>query len=152
MLEFKIIYGDEGYWKAKAVRQKVFMEEQGFSYDNDEKDKESYHIIAYDGDKAIAAARMFEKEAGVFTIGRVAVLKDYRRQYIGDTLMKVLEDRAVGLKGHLIYVGAQESALPFYEKEGYIKTGEKYEVEGVVHYSVTKDLTKPIIHCKGCNK
>ena len=48
MLEFKLIYGSDGYNAAKKIRETVFMEEQGFSYDKDEHDCEAWHIVGYE--------------------------------------------------------------------------------------------------------
>lgn len=150
MYEFKLIYGKEGYEKTKELREAVFMEEQGFSYDADDKDEISWHIAGYEKGLLMSSARMFQIGDGVFTIGRVAVKKEYRGQYVGDTLLRALEDKAVQLKGYLIEIGAQEQAVGFYEKEGYTKNGKEYDVEGVKHFEMIKDLTKPFRRCEGC--
>jgi len=151
MLEFKLVYGKDGYEITKELREKVFMKEQGFSYDADELDETSWHIAGFDKGNVIAAARMYKKAEGVFVIGRVAVDKEYRRQYIGDTLLRALEDKAVNQKGWLIEINSQETAVEFYEKEGYEKTGKTHDEEGVLHFGMTKDLTKPFKRCDGCH-
>jgi predicted GNAT family N-acyltransferase len=151
MFEFKLIYGMDGYEHARSVREKVFMDEQGFSFDADELDSISWHIIGYDKGKIIAAARMYQKDGGVFSIGRVAVDAEYRGQYIGDTLMRALEDKTVQLKGYAVEIGAQEGAVGFYEKEGYEKTGKTYAVEGIKHCEMIKDLSKVKKRCGCCH-
>lgn len=150
MLEFKLIYGIDGYEKARHVRETVFMSEQGFSFDKDDKDEISWHVIAYDKDRPIAAARLYPKADGVFAIGRVAVVKDCRGQYIGDTLMRILEDKAVNLMGHTVDIHANDIAAGFYEKQGYERTGECDSVDGVGHCMMRKDLTKPFKRCDAC--
>ncbi len=151
MLTFKLIYGKEGYKITEDLRKKVFMDEQGFSYDADDYDEISWHIAGFEEEKVIAAARMYQKTEGVFVIGRVAVCEKYRGQYIGDTLLRALEDKAVQQKGWFIVVNSQDKAVGFYEKEGYQKTGKVLEEEGKKHFEMTKDLTKPYkrCNCKG---
>ena len=152
MLEFKLVYGQDGYQLAKSTCEAVFMQEQGIGFDYDEIDDAAWHIIGYDAAKPIAAARLFQKGEGVFVIGRMAVLPEYRKQYIGDTLMRVLEDKAVQLKGYMIEVAAQERAIGFYEKEGYEKSGERFTEADLPHQRMIKDLAHPIHKCKGCTK
>lgn len=151
MLQFKLKQCADGYALTKPLREEVFMSEQGFSYDEDEHDAAAWHIAGYDGDVLIAAARLYEIAGGIFSIGRVAVKKDYRRQYIGDTLLRALEDKAVQLKGYMIEISAQIPAVPFYEKEGYEKSGGEYDEDGALHIKMIKDLTKPFKRCSCCN-
>lgn len=152
MLEFKLIYGLEGYEKAKGIRDEVFIVEQGFPYDYDEKDDISFHIVGYDKEKTIAAARLYKRDDGFFVIGRVVVKKDYRKQYIGDTLLRALEDKVVNQMGTFVVVMAIESAVGFYEKEGYQKTGKTEVEEGLLHFEMVKDLSKPFKRCDCCGK
>ncbi len=152
MLEFKLIYGNNGYEAAKEIRNAVFCDEQGFSYDKDEHDENAWHIVGYEKDRLIAAARLYKEKEGVFSIGRVCVDREYRKMYIGDTLLRALEDKAVGLTGYLIKISAQENAVGFYEKEGYKKIGDGYPEDGKIHFAMEKDLTKPFKRCECCGR
>lgn len=152
MIEFKLIYGLDGYSAAKDIREKVFCNEQGIAFDKDDKDSIAWHIVGSEKGKVIAAARMYNMADGIFCIGRVCVDKDYRGMYVGDTLMRALEDKAVQLKGRLVNVSSQEQAVGFYEKEGYEKYTEAYIEAGIKHYSMRKDLSKPHKRCECCSK
>ena len=68
---------------AKDIRIEVFMNEQGFENEFDEIDTISHHIVVFDEGKPIGTCRFF-KENNHYTIGRVAVLKEYRNQHIGN--------------------------------------------------------------------
>ena len=149
MLFFKQIQGEDGYNAAKGIREEVFIAEQGFSYDYDEHDKEAWHIIGYDGDVVIAAARVYPLDDKSYKIGRMAVKKEYRGQYVGDLVIKTLQDKIVTLGGIEAVVEAQLHAKGFYTFEGYVPVGEEYEIEGVAHIMMKLDLTKPVRHC-GC--
>ncbi len=150
MLEFKLIYGLDGYEAAKGIRQKVFCTEQQIPFDKDENDENAWHIVGYDKDRLIAAARLYQIGEGIFKIGRVCVDKDYRKMYIGDTLLRTLEDKAVNLKGWLIKISSQECSVGFYEKEGYKKVGDSYLEADMPYFMLEKDLTKPYKRCECC--
>ena len=66
MLEFKLIEGRPGYELAKGIREEVFMTEQGYPFDYDEKDETAWHIIGWDGETVIAAGRLYfcDRQAG----------------------------------------------------------------------------------------
>ncbi|MBQ7793613.1 MAG: GNAT family N-acetyltransferase [Clostridia bacterium] len=147
MLEFKQIYGLEGYKLARPLREEVFMGEQGISFDYDEYDDSSWHIVGYDGDVLIGAARMYKLTDQSWKIGRVAVKKEYRGGYIGDLMMKTLQDKIVTLGGIEAVVSSQAAVKGFYLKEGYIPEGEPYMEAGIEHILMKLDLTKPQKRC-----
>lgn len=147
MLEFKLIYGIDGYNAAKSLRDEVFIDEQGFKYDYDEYDSRSWHIVGYEKDTLIGTARMFEHGDRVYKIGRVAVKKDYRGGYIGDLMMKTLQDKIVGLGGIEAVVSSQVQVRGFYEYEGYEQVGDEYLEEDYPHILMKLDLTKPQRRC-----
>lgn len=147
MLFFKQLQGIDGFTAAKGIREEVFITEQGFSYDYDEYDKAAWHIIGYDGDTVIAAARVYPLDEKSYKIGRMAVKKEYRGQYVGDLIIKTLQDKIVTLGGIEAVVEAQLHAKGFYTYEGYTADGEAFEIEGVPHIRMKLDLTKPVRHC-----
>ncbi len=148
MLEFKLIRGMDGYLAAKTLRQSIFTEELGFGEDQDELDQTAWHIVGYDRGEVIGCARMYPVGEGIFQIGRVSVKKEYRKAYVGDTMMRALEDKAVSLCGYKTVVSAQKNAVGFYEKEGYVKVGEEYSELNFPHQRLEKDLTKPHRRCQ----
>lgn len=76
--------------EAKDIRIEVFVKEEGFKNEFDEIDTISHHIVAFDEGKPIGTCRFF-KENDHYTIGRVAVLKEYRNQHIGNLLIRTAE-------------------------------------------------------------
>ena len=82
---------------AKDIRIEVFMNEQGFENEFDEIDTISHHIVVFDEGKPIGTCRFF-KENNHYTIGRVAVLKEYRNQHIGNLLIRTAEKEIKKLK------------------------------------------------------
>lgn len=125
--------------EAKDIRIEVFMKEQGFENEFDDIDNISFHIVVFDEEKPIGTCRFF-KENDHYTIGRVAVLKEYRNQHIGNVLLESAEKEIKKLNGDLIVVHAQVRVSPFYENQGYIQFGQIDDDEGVPHMWMKKRI------------
>lgn len=125
--------------EAKDIRVEVFMKEQGFENEFDDIDDISFHIVVFDEEKPIGTCRFF-KENNHYTIGRVAVLKEYRNQHIGNVLLERAEKEIKKLNGDLIVVHAQVRVSPFYESQGYIQFGQIDDDEGVPHMWMKKKI------------
>ncbi|WP_455524494.1 GNAT family N-acetyltransferase [Holdemanella biformis] len=125
--------------EAKDIRIKVFIKEQGFKNEFDDIDQISSHIVVFDETKPVGTCRFF-KENNHYTIGRVAVLKEYRNQHIGNLLLKSAEKEIKKLNGDLIVVHAQVRVSPFYENQGYIQFGQIDDDEGVPHMWMKKKI------------
>ena len=79
----------------------------------------------------------------------MAVRKEDRLQYVGDTMIRAFEDRAVSEVGAVIYIDAPENSWEFFEHEDYIQCGEIYSNDGIKYRKMKRDLTK-IRKCRGC--
>lgn len=127
--------------ECKIIRQKVFIEEQHFENEFDDIDKTALHIIAYIDNKPVGTGRMFQSEnSGEYIIGRIAVLKDYRKYHIGSTIVKAFEEKAKELAAKQISLSAQCRVMGFYEKLGFTATGTTYYDEYCEHIKMTKKL------------
>ena len=125
--------------EAKDIRIKVFMKEQGFENEFDDIDQISSHIVVFDETKPVGTCRFF-KENNHYTIGRVAVLKEYRNKHIGHLLLESAEKVIKKLNGDLIVVHAQVRVSLFYENQGYIQFGQIDDDEGVPHKWMKKRI------------
>ncbi len=114
---------------AKSVREKVFLDEQGFSYDYDETDDIAVHMVMFDGALPVAACRIFAGEAdGVYVLGRLAVKKEYRSRGVGSALLCAAKARAAKLGARQLILHSQMQAKDFYLKNGFTAYGEiEYE-------------------------
>lgn len=130
------------YEDAKAIRFKVFVEEQEVPKELEIDDLEagSHHLVIYDEDKAVATARIYEIDEGFYKIQRVAVFKEQRGSGYGALAIQKAEEKIRELGGQKVLLGAQLQALPFYEKLGYAITSEEYLDAGILHRDVTKEL------------
>ena len=122
-----------------GIRTEVFIDEQGFKDEFDETDKICSHIVLYDNEIPVATCRYF-KENGVYHIGRVAVIKEYRNQHLGNEIMKIAEAEILKENGKQIEVSAQVRIKDFYNKLGYKEFGEVYFDEYCEHIAMKKEL------------
>lgn len=143
----KIKYFDKGedIKDAAIVRTEVFVNEQKFDADNefDDIDNIAYHVVVYDdNDMPVATGRLFENEdiQDCYTVGRVAVLKQGRSSGLGRAVMLAIEEKAKSIGAKSLYLGAQDHAVGFYEKLGYVVSGDEYMDEHTPHYPMIKEL------------
>jgi predicted GNAT family N-acyltransferase len=118
---------------ALAIRTQVFVEEQKVdpTLEYDQYEKESTHYLMLDEKNPIATARWRETEKGI-KLERFAVLSQYRNQGIGGLVLeKVLSD--VLLLNKTIYLNSQLKAVPFYERYGFVKSGEPFIEANIEH-------------------
>lgn len=140
MREFIWTAGKTGSDRAFAIRQEVFVKEQGFSNEFDKLDEVSLHLTVYDDNRPAGTLRLLPIENGVAHIGRVAVRREMRGQKLGSALMREGMKKAAELGARRIELGAQKQAAPFYESLGFKICGEPFDDEGCPHLPMGIDL------------
>lgn len=127
--------------EAKKIRKTVFMDEQGFKDEFDETDEKSLHAVLFLDGAAAATARMFTEDGGKsYHIGRVAVLKEYRKLGLGSEIMTALCEKAKEKGAEKCELSAQCRAKEFYAKLGFNEKGGIYLDEGCPHIYMEKNL------------
>lgn len=140
-IRIELAQGLENMPVARNIRQKVFVEEQGFQLEFDDIDPVAWHAVLWLNQVPAATGRTFPSEtAGVFTIGRIAVLPAFRGQDYGSQIVLCLEQAAHENGAQAIQLCAQERALGFYEKLGYRRVGGIVYDEAVPHVNMVKRL------------
>ena len=127
--------------EAYPIRKTVFIEEQGVpeSMELDEFDSLAQHALVYQGNRCIGTARLIlltgnqDHVNRIGQIGRMAVLSAYRNQGIGGQLLGALLEagKSQGIRQFKLH--AQLSAIPFYERHGFIAQGDTYDEAGIAH-------------------
>lgn len=126
---------------SRFLRTHVFVDEQGFTEEFDEIDDVAVHILAFDGEKAVANARTYySADKGAWVIGRVAVLPDYRTRGVGALLMGAVENVIRDRGGDVAWLSSQEPVIGFYEKLGYVGHGELFLDQHCPHRWMSKTL------------
>lgn len=125
-----------------AVRRAVFVEEQGVpeALEWDGEDETALHGLATTTEgEPIGTARLIA-QGPLAQIGRMAVLKPWRGRGVGTALLERMlkEAQARGHRG--VFLNAQTTALPFYERFGFQREGDEFLDAGIPHYRMTRRL------------
>ena len=130
----KIVDFNNHIHELKKIRTTVFIEEQNVpeALEWDEFDKKSTHFLAYYNDIPVGTARLLKDGH----IGRMAVLKDYRNRNIGKNMLKYILNIAKTKLLTKIELSAQEHAIEFYKKQGFVVISEMYLDAGIPHYDM----------------
>ncbi len=127
---------------AVQIRQKVFVEEQGFCDEIDETDGRAEHFVVYQEESLpVATCRVFwDNEMRGYVVGRFAVLPEYRRQSVGAFMMEEVEKHVRKKGGKSIILHAQCPVSGFYQKLGFVQYGDVEDVQGCPHIWMKKEL------------
>ncbi len=138
----RVVENETDKENAFAVRQTVFVEEQGvpLHLELDELDQTATHFIAYDGEKPIAAGRLRETDPKTGKVERVCVIPEYRGKHIGNLVMKEMERYAAEVGLEKIKLNAQTHAIPFYQKLDYEVTSPEFMDAGIPHRAMEKRI------------
>jgi predicted GNAT family N-acyltransferase len=118
--------------ECRAIRERVFVKEQGVprQLEVDGLDDDCSHFLAYRAGMAIATARTRHTSRGL-KLERVAVLRENRGRAAGRTLVAHVLSQVPA--GATVYIHAQQSALGFWERAGFVAEGAPFEEAGIVH-------------------
>jgi predicted GNAT family N-acyltransferase len=123
----------------KLVREAVFIREQGISVELewDGLDAGCIHVLAADTIRdPIGTARLLPNGS----IGRMAVLKEWRRRGVGSALMEQLLDEARNRQIRHVTLNAQLYVTSLYRKFGFETVGEEFLEAGILHVRMARQL------------
>lgn len=134
--KFKQLTLEELYEIVKA-RYEVFACEQKIFQENDfdDTDKKVKHLFLEDNNRVVAYARVINSgiKSEYATIGRVLVLKEYRRKGIATELMKKAIEALKEDSEEKIIISAQAYAKGLYEEVGFKQISEEYNEVDIPH-------------------
>ena len=131
---------------ARAVREAVFVQEQGIAREDewDEADHTAVHAVVTNRlGMPVATGRLLVEGApgsGTARIGRMAVDRTLRSSGVGRQVVQALEQAARARGDTRVVLGAQRSAEGFYARLGYAPYGEPYEEVGIPHVGMARAL------------
>ncbi|MED4360023.1 GNAT family N-acetyltransferase [Geobacillus stearothermophilus] len=130
------------YEDALRVRRIVFIEEQNVPEEEeiDAFEHESFHLVLYDGEQAVAAGRFRLVDEGVGKAERICVLPAYRGRGVSRMVMEALEQLAKTKGAKTAKLNAQTHAEPFYQKLGYTTVSGVFMDAGIPHVTMVKSL------------
>jgi predicted GNAT family N-acyltransferase len=134
ILHVKQISSDEAKARAFAIRMRVFVREQHVpaEIELDRDDVPAVHFLAIVNGRAVGTARVV-MHGNSAKIGRMAVLKTYRRKGIGAALLKRAIVVAKRRRAQKIFLHAQVPVIGFYEKMDFRCVGPVFTEAGIPH-------------------
>ena len=129
------------FFACMLIRTKVFISELHIDpkYEIDEDDKNCDHYLLIYDDKEVGTVRIIQHDK-VWHLGRIAILKEYRKNHFGSFLLKQIEELAYKEQIQKLELGAHKDAVNFYIKNGYDIAGESFLDADVLHYPLEKKL------------
>jgi len=124
---------------AGPLRFAIFVGEQNVpaGIELDDMDANCVHAVAFDVDgKTIGTGRLLPDGH----IGRMAVVKEWRRRGIGAEILTALIEEA-RKRGHAeVMLSAQLQAAEFYREHGFAAEGKVYPEAGILHQKMRRKL------------
>lgn len=142
MSEFIWSEGGENYSACLEIRIKVFVDEQGYSVEEeiDAYDQTALHCLMLEDGVPIGCGRCIDAGNGLWKLGRIAVLPKWRMGGYGAKLVQEMERECISRGATSFDLSAQVRASGFYRRCGYREYGEEYMDGHVVHISMSKDI------------
>jgi len=142
MLEVRPVSAPEEFEAALAIRDAVFIQEQGCTLEEerDEYDTVAHHVLAWLDGRPVGTARLLVKEGGTGKVGRVAALQEARGHGVGVALMRALEEKARALGLQELVLDAQVQVIGFYSALGYVAEGDLFEEARIMHRRMRRPL------------
>lgn len=142
-------------WRAAlALRIEVFVGEQGVPLDLErdayDDDPETRHLVVTGNDAVLAAVRWIREPTGYEGLAprlgapvhlqRLAVAVQWRGRGLGRALVDAVERDARDIGAGVVYLAAQRSAVPFYERLQYEAYGAPFVEAGIDHRHMMRTL------------
>ena len=124
---------------AAPIRFAIFVGEQKVppGIELDDMDEKCMHAVAFDeAGKAIGTGRLLPEGK----IGRMAVVKEWRRRGVGADLLEALVGEARRRGFAEVRLSAQLQAAEFYRAHGFVAEGKVYEEAGILHQMMHRSL------------
>lgn len=135
----RVDWASEAREELRLVRQVVFVEEQGVPAELEwnEGDAECRHVLARAPDRtAVGTGRLHPSGR----LGRLAVLPAFRGLGVGGLLLDELLAMAAETGLRRVVLHAQARATRFYERRGFVASGEVFMEAGIAHLTMSREL------------
>jgi predicted GNAT family N-acyltransferase len=140
-LKVEIVQWIDSHAQLKNIREKVFIQEQKVTpeLEWDGMDEKAIHFLVFKDEEAIGCARAIVIKSQM-QLGRMAVLKEYRGQGAGSTLIEKAIVTAKLKQLSSIQISAQCNAINFYVKFGFEVMGDTYLDAEILHRDMTLEF------------
>jgi len=124
------------------IRYAVFVEEHKIppEIERDDMDAVSVHAIARDANGNVIGTGRLILQSPLPRIGRMAVVKPWRRAGVGAAILELLCQDARQRGFGEVMLHAQTHTTPFYFKRGFLSHGPEFAEAGIPHQEMRKKI------------
>lgn len=143
MIELKTIrHNSPEYQAVIALRDVILRRPLGLSFSAEQLQAEadSHHLGCYVDGQLVACLLLKPTNASRVQMRQVAVVGSLQGQGLGRRLVAYSEEVAREHGFREMWLHARESAVPFYERLGYRKVGERFIEVTIPHWEMIKAL------------
>jgi GNAT superfamily N-acetyltransferase len=138
----RVEHGSSLYQAAVFLRNEVLRRPLGLAFSPEQLAAEvgSIHLSAYDEHTLLGCLNLLPLPDGEIKMRSVAVRPDLQRAGVGTALIKHSELLATQEGFRRMMLHARETAVPFYQRLGYVIEGERFEQVTLPHFKMYKIL------------
>ncbi len=138
----EIAHGSPEYWTTVELRNSVLRKPLGLHFQAEElkAEEDSRHIACYRGDRLVGCLVLRPMAGGDIQMRQVAVVPELQGQGTGRAMVEYSEALARTMGFTRMILHARETAVPFYEKMGYARVGERFVEVTIPHWAMEKSL------------
>ncbi len=138
----EVEHGSPAYWATVDLRDTILRKPLGLHFSDEElkAEEDSRHVACYRGDKLVGCLVLRPSSGGDVQMRQLAVAAELQGQRIGTALVRFAEALAREIGYRCIILHARETAVTFYEKQGYSIIGEGFEEVTIPHWAMEKRL------------
>ncbi|MCY2950439.1 MAG: GNAT family N-acetyltransferase [Planctomycetota bacterium] len=127
------------YWATVALRDTILRKPLGLDFSPEDLDAEndSHHVACYRGARLVGCLVLLPQGDDV-RMRQVAVVAELQGQGIGKAMVQFSEALARKFRYRRMVLHARETAVPFYEKLGYSRVGDRFEEVTIPHWAMVK--------------
>ena len=135
-------HGSKEYRQMVDLRYHLLRKPLGLTFNDEElqHEKNYIHIGCFDDDKMEGCCMLVPLNTETVQLRQMAVTSGLQGKGIGRVLMQFAENIARDRGYKKLIMHARKTALGFYEKIGYIKTGNEFLEVTLPHYVMEKAL------------
>ncbi len=138
----QIDHGSKEYEQIIQLRFSVMREPLGLGFTKEEleREKDNIHIGAFEDDELLGCCMLTTIDQETLQLRQMAVKNNLQRKGIGGSILSFAETLSRDRGFRKIMMHARDTAVGFYEKFGYVVTGEPFTEINLPHRIMEKSL------------
>jgi predicted GNAT family N-acyltransferase len=142
MALMQIEHGSPQYHQMVKLRDELLRKPLGLNFSREELEKEKEDILvgAFDDDRILACCLLTKTDRHTVRLRQMAVKKSQQGKGIGHSMMLFAETLAKDKGFRKLMMHARDTAIGFYEKQGYKVKGEQFFEVTIPHHVMEKQL------------